>query len=91
MRGNANSTQPMFAGLAAIVRGDTIVVGMSANDATYSIDFTIRQIDGGSKSKEERSGLVANWIIEVMQRYQNNHLWCVLTEYTYLPVIYLLT
>jgi hypothetical protein len=77
MQGNADSTQPMFAGLAATVRGDTIVVGMSRNDATYSLDFTIREIDGGSKSKEERSGLVANWIIEAMKRYQNNQLWCV--------------
>jgi len=70
----------MFAGIAAIVHGDTIEVGMSANDATYSIDFTVRQIDGGSKSKEERSGLVADWIIETMQRDQNYQLWCVLSH-----------
>jgi len=68
----------MYAGIAAIVRGDTIEVGLSANDDTYSIDFTVRQLDVSSKSKEERAQLVTNWIIETMQRYQNDHLWCAL-------------
>lgn len=67
----------MFAGIAAVVHDNIIEVGMSANDATYSLDYTVCHVDGSNKSKEERSGLIANWIIETMQRYQNDHLWCV--------------
>lgn len=81
----------MYAGIAAIVHGDTIDVGLSANDATYSLDFTVRHLDVASSSQEERSQMVADWIIETMQQYQNDHLWCaVLQTMLYIPTVHVL-
>ena len=65
----------MYAGISAIVCSDRIEVGLSANDATYSLDFTVRHLKELSESKEGRSKLVANFVIETMQKYQHDHLW----------------
>ena len=65
----------MFAGIAAITTGDRVEIGMSANDATYSLDFTVRHLEVGPKSQEERSKLIADFIVETMQKYQNDHFW----------------
>jgi hypothetical protein len=68
----------MYAGISAILRGDKIDIGLSANDDTYSIDYAVKHLDGGTKPKEQRAKIVADWIIEGMQKYQNEHLWCAL-------------
>ena len=67
----------MFVGISAIVCTDRIEVGLSANDATYSLDFTVRHLRELSESAEGRSKLVADFIIETMQTYQHEHLWYV--------------
>ena len=64
----------MFAGLAASICDDTIEIGLSANDATYSIDFTVQHLKGANESKEARSKSVGDYIINTMQKYQNEHL-----------------
>ncbi|MCJ1282590.1 hypothetical protein MMC26_001915 [Xylographa opegraphella] len=66
--------EPMFAGISAIVCSDRIEVGLSANDATYSLDFTVRHLKELSESEEGRSKLVADFVIETMQKYQHEHL-----------------
>ena len=63
----------MYAGIAAISAGDTIEIGLSANDTTYSLDFSVRHLEVGPKSQEERSKLIADFIVETMQKYQNDH------------------
>lgn len=66
----------MFAGVAAYLQGDKIEIGLSANDATYSIDFTVRHLDGDDfMDKKKRSQAVAEFVVETMREYQNNHLW----------------
>ena len=72
--------QAMYAGIAAIERGNIIEIGLSANDDTYSIDYAVRQLDMGSKSKEARAQLITDWIIETVQQYQNGHLWYALLQ-----------
>lgn len=65
----------MFAGLAANICDDTIEIGLSANDATYNIDFTVQHLKGASESKEARSKCVGDYIVNTMRQYQNEHLW----------------
>ena len=67
----------MFAGISATVCTDRIEVGLSCNDATYSLDFTVRHLRELSESDEGRSKLVADFVIETMQKYQHEHLWYV--------------
>ena len=64
----------MCAGIAASITDDTIEIGLSANDSTYSIDFTVRHLDGANKSKEERSKMVADFVVDNMHQYEEQHL-----------------
>ncbi|MCJ1396938.1 hypothetical protein MMC11_000130 [Xylographa trunciseda] len=65
--------EPMFVGISAIVCSDRIEVGLSANDATSSLDFTVRHLKELPETAEGRSKLVADFIIEIMQKFQHEH------------------
>lgn len=65
----------MFAGIAAIIHGETIEIGLAANDANYSIDSTFRSLNVAGKSPEQRSKMVVDFVLATMQSYQAEHLW----------------
>jgi hypothetical protein len=63
----------LFGGVAAIHKGNVVEIGFSANDSTYSIDFTVKHIDADS-DPEVRANNVADFVIEQAANYEREHL-----------------
>ena len=65
-----------YAGVASFVRGDQIEIGLSANDASFSIDFMVCHLDGKNASDENaRAKLIADFVVKTMRDYQHQHFW----------------
>jgi hypothetical protein len=76
-----NAEQVLFAGVASIAHGDKIEIGLSANDASYSVDFMVCQLDGpNARDGQARSKFIADFIVKAMREYQHRHLWYILGD-----------
>ncbi|KAI9830451.1 MAG: hypothetical protein M1819_005703 [Sarea resinae] len=73
---HATDIRVMYVGIAAAVKsGKSIEVGISINDDTYSIDFSLARLDTkGVSTRAAISSLVSNYVITELTKFQNEHM-----------------